>query len=45
MAATCLPGGKVHDLPEDVAIALAENETAKTAWLDITVLARNEFIC
>lgn len=40
-----LPGGKVHELPDDLAAALAEDDTAKTAWLDITVLARNEFIC
>lgn len=40
-----LPGGKVHSLPDDLAAALAADETAKAAWLDITVLARNEFIC
>lgn len=45
MITTELPGGKVHDLPEDLADALVADETAKTAWLDITVLARNEFIC
>ena len=40
-----LPGGKVHDLPDDLGTAVEADETAKTAWLDITVLARNEFIC
>ena len=40
-----LPGGKVHELPDDLAAALTSNDTAKAAWLDITVLARNEFIC
>jgi uncharacterized protein YdeI (YjbR/CyaY-like superfamily) len=42
---TMLPGGKVHELPDDLAAALTANETARAAWLDITVLARNEFIC
>ncbi|OAQ82400.1 fungal specific transcription factor domain-containing protein [Purpureocillium lilacinum] len=42
---TTLPGGKVHDLPADLAAALMDDETAKAVWLDITVLARNEFIC
>lgn len=40
-----LPGGKVHELPDDLADALAEDESAEAVWLDITVLARNEFIC
>lgn len=42
---TDLPGGKVHELPDDLADALADDETAREAWLDITILARNEFIC
>ncbi|KAM5352929.1 hypothetical protein ACJ41O_005651 [Fusarium nematophilum] len=42
---TTLPGGKVHELPDDLATALTADDTAKAAWLDITVLARNEFIC
>lgn len=42
---TTLPGGKVHDLPDDLAAALDADEPAKATWLDITVLARNEFIC
>ncbi|SPO06354.1 uncharacterized protein DNG_09043 [Cephalotrichum gorgonifer] len=42
---TTLPGGKVHELPDDLAVALAADETARGAWLGITVLARNEFIC
>lgn len=45
MSATDLPGGKVHDLPDDLATALTAHETAEDAWLDITELARNEFIC
>lgn len=42
---TALPGGKVHNLPDDLAAALTADETAKEAWLDLTILARNEFIC
>lgn len=40
-----LPGGKVHELPDDLAKALGADEPAKEIWLDLTVLARNEFIC
>lgn len=40
-----LPGGAVHALPDDLAVALASREDARSAWLDITTLARNEFIC
>ncbi|UXA18217.1 YdeI/OmpD-associated family protein [Mycobacterium sp. SMC-4] len=38
-------GGVVHELPPDLATALADNATALAAWNDITPLARNEFIC
>lgn len=40
-----IPGGVVHTLPVDLRDALAANETALSAWIDITPLARNEFIC
>jgi uncharacterized protein YdeI (YjbR/CyaY-like superfamily) len=40
-----LPGGKVHELPDDLSEALSSDEHAKATWLDITHLARNEFIC
>lgn len=40
-----VPGGVVHDLPQDLREALIANDTALTAWMDITPLARNEFIC
>jgi uncharacterized protein YdeI (YjbR/CyaY-like superfamily) len=40
-----LPGGVVHDLPEDLREGLTCDATALAAWLDITPLARNEFIC
>ena len=40
-----VPGGVVHELPEDLREALLANATALDAWNDITPLARNEFIC
>lgn len=42
---TDLPGGVVHELPDDLRAALSGNDTARAAWLDITPLARNEFVC
>ena len=40
-----LPGGVVHDLPADFAAALNGDADARATWLDITPLARNEWIC
>jgi uncharacterized protein YdeI (YjbR/CyaY-like superfamily) len=40
-----LPGGAVHELPADLGNALMANSAALDAWMDITPLARNEFIC
>jgi len=40
-----LPGGVVHDLPDDLSDALKSSEAAVATWLDITPLARNEWIC
>lgn len=40
-----LPGGVVHDLPSDLQAELIASGAAREAWLDITPLARNEFIC
>jgi hypothetical protein len=40
-----VPGGVVHKLPVDLREALLANSTALAAWMDITPLARNEFIC
>ena len=40
-----LPGGVVHDLPQDLAEALAREPAALATWHDITPLARNEWIC
>jgi hypothetical protein len=40
-----VPGGVVHKLPGDLRETLVTNPIALTAWMDITPLARNEFIC
>ena len=40
-----IPGGVVHELPDDLANALKVDSEALTTWLDITPLARNEWIC
>jgi uncharacterized protein YdeI (YjbR/CyaY-like superfamily) len=40
-----VPGGAVHELPDDLREALIASTPALDAWLDITSLARNEFIC
>ncbi|KAI8999264.1 hypothetical protein BC832DRAFT_218870 [Gaertneriomyces semiglobifer] len=40
-----LLGGTVHPLPDDLAAAISGDKGAQAAWLDITELARNEFIC
>lgn len=45
MSGELLPGGVVHDLPEDLHSALVQEVDALAAWQDITPLARNEFIC
>lgn len=42
---TDIPGGVVHDLPEDLEDALNREPTALATWQDITPLARNEWIC
>ena len=40
-----IPGGVVHELPTDLRDEIVDSEIALDAWLDITPLARNEFIC
>lgn len=40
-----MPGGVVHDLPEDLKHALTLDPGALATWEDITPLARNEWIC
>ena len=44
-AQTNIPGGVVHDLPEDLEAALKRDQAALATWHDITPLARNEWIC
>jgi uncharacterized protein YdeI (YjbR/CyaY-like superfamily) len=46
MADDCaIAGGVVHDLPEDLRMALLAAPGALAVWRDITPLARNEWIC
>jgi len=40
-----LPGGTVHKMPADFRDALTTGEKVFQLWLDITPLARNEWIC
>ena len=40
-----LPAGTVHVIPADLREALQSDAEAQKAWLDITPLARNEWIC
>jgi uncharacterized protein YdeI (YjbR/CyaY-like superfamily) len=40
-----LPGGTAHKLPDDLESMLESDNKIKALWLDITPLARNEFIC
>jgi uncharacterized protein YdeI (YjbR/CyaY-like superfamily) len=45
MAKKTIAGGMVHKLPGDLRKALASHKQAKATWNDITLLARNEWIC
>jgi len=45
MATARISGGVVHNLPADLRKALASDAMARTAWEEITPLARNEWIC
>jgi uncharacterized protein YdeI (YjbR/CyaY-like superfamily) len=40
-----LLGGTIHDLPADFREAIESDAAAKSLWVDITPLARNEWIC
>ena len=42
---TQIPGGVVHDLPDDFKETLKRRPEALATWKDITPLARNEWIC
>ena len=44
-AVTELPGGVVHDLPDDLAAAIQADGPASATWQGISPLARNEWIC
>jgi hypothetical protein len=45
MAKRSIPGGVVHDLPDDLQKVLSSDSQALAAWENITPLARNEWIC
>ena len=45
MAKPKLAGRMVHQLPADLRKALASDPKARAMWVDITPLARNEWIC
>jgi len=40
-----IAGGVVHKMPADLRKAITSALAARTAWEDITPLARNEWIC
>ena len=40
-----IPGGVVHELPDDLRDVLKHDPEALATWTDITPLARNEWIC
>lgn len=45
MSSQNLSAGVVHKLPKDLEKVLNASQKAKSAWEDITPLARNEWIC
>lgn len=45
MSKSQIAGGVAHDMPADLKKALLASPKAITAWVDITPLARNEWIC
>jgi hypothetical protein len=45
MSTTPISGGTVHELPDDLAEALAATPKALEVWESLTPLARNEWIC
>ncbi|HPG88645.1 MAG TPA: YdeI/OmpD-associated family protein [Hyphomicrobium sp.] len=40
-----IPAGVVHELPPDLRALLIAHAEALDAWVDLTPLARNEWIC
>lgn len=45
MTTKTIAGGTVHKLPADLRKAIESNIAATNVWVDITPLARNEWIC
>ncbi len=45
MPSSKLQGGTVHALPADFREAIGRDAAASSLWMDITPLARNEWIC
>lgn len=45
MSKKAIPAGTIHRLPADLRQALTSTPASLAAWLDITPLARNEWIC
>jgi uncharacterized protein YdeI (YjbR/CyaY-like superfamily) len=45
MATQTIPGGTVHELPEDLRMAVESDAAAMGLWAGFTPLARNEWIC
>jgi uncharacterized protein YdeI (YjbR/CyaY-like superfamily) len=46
VATLTLPAGTVHKtMPADMRETLTRHATARATWMDITPLARNEWIC
>lgn len=46
MATKQIPGGTVHELPDDLRSALRDDAAALELWCDVvTPLGRNEFVC
>ena len=40
-----IPAGIVHKVPQDLRALLVSNTAAFAVWVDLTPLARNEWIC
>jgi uncharacterized protein YdeI (YjbR/CyaY-like superfamily) len=43
--AKAIPGGVVHKVPPDLRALLTSDAAALAAWIGLTPLARNEWIC
>ncbi|MCU0224328.1 MAG: YdeI/OmpD-associated family protein [Acidobacteria bacterium] len=45
MTSQRIAGGTVHKMPFDFRMAIESDAAARSLWIDITPLARNEWIC